>query len=167
MKRLLFLSFLSLNLIVFGQNKYGYIDMDYAMQQLPEYKQAENELNLLSEHYEDSINRITKAYYKMIETGIPHHLYPDSAEIAKFEKELQTMQIEIELLQQNAYNEILSYQEKLQIYLMDLISLDLKEFGNSINISCLMDKNTLNYCPDCTDYTPDFIQYLSEKHPVK
>lgn len=66
MKRFLFLAFLLLSLhsISYGQ-KFGYVDSEFILKKMPEYKKAEKEINELSAKWQKEVQDLKAEYEKM------------------------------------------------------------------------------------------------------
>jgi len=60
MRKLLLISFLLFNLISASAQKFGYVDTNYILSKMPEYKKAQEELNKLSADWQNEIGEMAR-----------------------------------------------------------------------------------------------------------
>ena len=101
MKRILFIIFAFWSFSCFGQ-KFGYVDTDFVLSKIPEYQQAQAELNTLSLAWQDEIQNL----YKEIE-GMYAALQAEEVLLTKEMKDERMVKVK------ERENEVKEYQKKV------------------------------------------------------
>ena len=101
MKRILFIIFASCSSALFGQ-KFGYVDTDFILSKIPEYQQAQAELNTLSLAWQDEIQNL----YKEID-GMYAALQAEEVLLTKEMKDERMAKVK------ERENEVKEYQKKI------------------------------------------------------
>lgn len=60
MKRVLFLFLALFSIVPLSAQKFGYIDTDYVLSKMPEYKEAQSEIDKLSQGWQDEIKEMSR-----------------------------------------------------------------------------------------------------------
>ena len=114
MKNLLFLI-----LIIFGTSfanaqKYGYIDSDYILANVPEYAEAKDKLNKLAERWTKEIEERYEMIKKKKENFLREESLLPSEEKTKREEEIKTLESEAMEMQQTRFGVSGDYFQKRQ-----------------------------------------------------
>ena len=146
----------------YTQTKQGYIDLDKVIQSMTEYTSLQKQLELKTIQFEDSINIRYKKYQSML-TGISCKVALDSIEKTTWEDSLMKIQNEIIELQED-YQAVMTQEKKEILKKMKLIlAKEIKLYCKNNKIGFIVERESILYCLNCTDYTESFMNYLNER----
>lgn len=144
--------------IGYGQERYGFIDFEEVIQSLPEKTLMEENLDLKSIRFQDSLQILNSHYYHFLNYRVPHNT--DSIKLVAFNDSLKTLQSNISAFTEYAKDAVETEQKKILDELLKIVRTELKQFCIENQIHQIADKSSLLYCVDCTDFTKELIEFL-------
>ena len=145
--------------LTFAQNKEGYIQYDKVIQNVPEYIYELEKIELLKSKFEDSLKTFVQEFSKRINIHSTGNIDLTYNEIKEREEEIIKIENKIEDFRNQSLYTIEVENKKIKAMVIS----KLKEYCLKNNISCIVDKNSILYCSNCTDYTNSFIAFTQKK----
>lgn len=132
-------------------HKFGYIDFQDLMQQMPEYKKANGDMESFGKQLEDELKRMSSELQKKADDYQTQE--PKMADAIKEmkQKELQDMQTRIQQFQQSAQQNVRKKEEELLKPIIEKAKKAISEVAKENNLSYVFDSSPgspILYKPD-------------------
>ena len=145
----------------YGQTRPGFIDYEKVVQTIPDYLRAQEQIDSITRQFEDSLRRLVAGYEQFVNNATPHNSKLDATQRQALEDTLRIMETQFRDYQNFAQAKANERKKQIEKTLRAKITRALQDFCIKREIVCVVDREAVLYCIDCTDYTEDFVKYLN------
>ena len=161
MKYVLLILFFNVYNTSLGQERSGYFDYEKVMKSMPQYVDNKSILEKIDLVYRDTLKSIFKRYEDI---SIHSDVKWTETQRQKRQETILKLEQEIEDLRIRAINAIKAKEMELSITLDGILLSAISQFAKESGREFLTPKSDMLFCPRCTDYTDELVEFLTSRY---